>query len=752
MLPACVARAARWAAAVALVSRAIGVPVAWAIQPPAGTRAFLLPEGFAWPDDDAEPSLVVYEAGRFDVPADMARFLNEQGGRWEVRWDTRSDRPHLVQGSGIPLLPGRGNRLSRAEAGLDGSRPVTLADVERLVRGFMARYPELFRVAQEDLRLDPARSGSFGASDRLWFVELQQLHRGVPIEGANVFFRVNHGNIVQFGADRVAAVGVGSKPALGSVAARLRGLETVGVEPSSLTKVLDAGTLKVRVVLGVGERAGEPYDGLPGFGYTHRLVWESSFRLTGDVGTYRMTVDAHTGALVRLEDLNTYADAVVQGGIYPATNTDPEVVRPFGSTTVANGGTKNTNAAGIYDYTGGTATSALDGQFFRMADVCGAISLSSSTDGNLGFGTSGGTNCTTPGVGGTGNTHAARTAFYHLTRVNRKAAGFLPGNAWLAAKVQVNTNVNQACNAVWNGTTANFYRAGGGCSNTGELAAVVVHEWGHGMDTNSGGAAAGDQGSGEAVGDTFAFLETRDGCIGPNFTPGVNCANCTACTGVRDVSDFDLSGPATIARPSQVAANAGINCDRFACPYLQQGLFPFRGPMGYQGHCESYIASSANWDLAQALVGALGTDPGWARMDAIWYGSLVPTKSAYRLVAGGQCNPAALVDGCGATNWYTAYLPVDDDDGNLANGTPNACRIWDAFQPHGIACGTRPACTGGPTPTPTPTRTATATATHTPTAPQTPTATPTRTVTPAATPTRTATPTVTPTRTATPAR
>jgi trimeric autotransporter adhesin len=52
-----------------------------------------------------------------------------------------------------------------------------------------------------------------------------------------------------------------------------------------------------------------------------------------------------------------------------------------------------------------------------------------------------------------------------------------------------------------------------------------------------------------------------------------------------------------------------------------------------------------------------------------------------------------VVDGCAASNWYTVFLPADDDDGNLANGTPNACRIWDAFNAHGIACGVRPTCT-----------------------------------------------------------
>jgi hypothetical protein len=160
---------------------------------------------------------------------------------------------------------------------------------------------------------------------------------------------------------------------------------------------------------------------------------------------------------------------------------------------------------------------------------------------------------------------------------------------------------------------------------------------------------------------------------------------------VRDVSVFGIGQP-LVVRPSTIEHPAGPKCDDFACPFLIFGFFPYQGPMGYEGHCESHIASTANWDLTQSLITAHGTEPGWAAMEELWYGSLTATKSAYQVVSGGQCNPSAVVNGCGAQNWYTVYLAVDDDDGNLANGTPNGCRIWDAFDAHGIACGTRPAC------------------------------------------------------------
>jgi hypothetical protein len=110
--------------------------------------------------------------------------------------------------------------------------------------------------------------------------------------------------------------------------------------------------------------------------------------------------------------------------------------------------------------------------------------------------------------------------------------------------------------------------------------------------------------------------------------------------------------------------------------------------MGYEGHCESLIASGAMWDMAQGFIGRYGEGAGWALADRIWYESLYDTGSAYQLVAGeAQCDVAADVNGCGATNWYTVFAALDDDDGNPANGTPNADLIWNAFNAHGIACG-----------------------------------------------------------------
>ncbi len=681
---------------IALAATVLGPSLALAIQPPAPSSATVPPGAFARggsvPDLEVTPSLEVFArgTGRGADLSSFQRFFAHQSDEWEIRMDTRSDRPNLIEGVGIPLLPGKGNRLTREDLNLRHAGDVTLADVETRVRAFLAEFPEVLRVAPNQLVLNEAGSARAG-DGHFWSVELQQVYKGLPVDGASVFFRINHGNIVQFGAEKVADVLLDTRPRIDRDEALAAALAGLGVGPFEKTEIVNRGELRIYPTLLPGEAPAMRFSGAPGKGYGHVLAWRLSFRNGGDPTTWQAVVDAKSGRVLEMLDLNSYAQ--VTGGIYPTTNTDTEVVSGLPFANVTNGSAKVTDATGNYTYSGGTATSTLNGKYINMVDNCGAISLADSSTGNLAFGTSGGTDCTTPGVGGAGNTHATRSGYYHLTNINRKAAGFLPGNSWLNGNLTANMNINNTCNAYWDGTSVNFYRSGGGCSNTGEIAAVFLHEWGHGMDTNSGGAAS-DKGTGEAVGDTFAFLETKNSCIGPNFQPGVTCANCTTCTGVRDVQDFSTLGTKTIAKPSTVTDNNGINCDRYRCPYYQFFIFgAYQGPMGYEGHCESYIASSANWDLAQALVSHYGTTAGWSAMDSIWYKSLTPSKSAYRVASGGKCNPSAAVDGCAASNWYTVFLAADDDDGNLANGTPNGCRIWDAYTAHGIACGSRPACT-----------------------------------------------------------
>ncbi|MCP4657973.1 MAG: hypothetical protein GY856_21400 [bacterium] len=604
-----------------------------------------------------QPALERFERGAAAHKRGMAKFYERHSSDWKVTWDDRGDLAHLIEGSGVPVVPGAGN-------GLRSEGKISITDVEQKVRDFMGEFPELFDVDQSDLRLDKKTSGEFG---KMWVIDLQQHHKGVPIDGAKVFFRISNGNIVQFGNDLVGHVRTGVRPRLSADDAMAAALAAGGF--SREIEVLNPGELKIVTMLPPGEAVGNPFGGAPGQGYRHVLVREVGFRVADDTATYKALVNAHNGKVLELVDTNAYA---VKGGIYPKGPNDTEVERTF-------------------QYANGT----LNGTYVRINDNCGSISLTDcgdgSCDGDINFGMSGGDDCTTPGYGGAGNTHSARCGHYHTTNINRVADSYLPSNSWIDSKLTANMNINDTCNAYWNGSTINFYRSGGGCGNTGEIAAVFLHEWGHGLDSNTGGPASGDAASGEAVGDVLAAIHLQDGCIGPGFL-STNCYNCSGCTGVRDIADFSYNdGTAIVAKPSTITSSSGPDCDRWTCPYSG-----YMGPMGYEGHCEGYITASAVWDVGAELRAKLGTAAGWSKVEQLVFDSISTAQSGFRIVSGGQCNTSATIDGCASSNWYKAFLVADDDDGNLANGTPNCEEIWDAFNYHEIACGTKASeCPGG---------------------------------------------------------
>jgi len=632
------------------------------------------------------------ESGRVDLGG-WSSFEERYGRGWRLELDRRTGTPLLIEGQGIALFPGPGNDLERAAYGPAPSAEPRLDEVAAAARAFLDQHRGLLGVEGVTLELDERASRALDAGGLRWNVRLDQVVRDpalgtIPVSDAHVFFRIGGGNLLQFGNQLATAPGALDTSGLISRqdaenAARALAGSDVRVEPAARDLGQDDRTLLVALANG------------PQGGLVHELV--RAVVVDAPEFTFELWFDARTGRLVNAIDRRHYVDGAVRGGIYPLTNSDPEVVRSMPFLDVTNGGVKTTDVAGVYDYAppGSLATGGLAGPTVTLNDNCGASSLSTSLDpGDLNFGTGAGTDCDIPGFGGAGNTHSSRSTFYHVNLIQEKARAFV-AFPWLSANLTANVNINNTCNAFWNGTTINFYRSGAGCSNTGEIAAVFLHEWGHGLQDNTTGIP--DRATGEAFADVESFLETHQSCIGHNFRPGVPCSfGCGPdCTGVRDVDVPPNVSPATIENPP-------TDCDAFGCPF-----FGYAGIMGYQGHCESLISSGAFWDMAQGFVGRYGDGAGWALADRIWYESLGMTGSAFQIVAGGQCNPAATINGCGAGNWYTVFRFLDDDDFNLANGTPNSDIIWNAFDDHGIACGPPPAVSTVCTPLAAPALTAT---------------------------------------------
>ncbi|MEA2695590.1 MAG: hypothetical protein QOJ16_4977 [Acidobacteriota bacterium] len=587
---------------------------------------------------------------------------------WKGWVDRRTGRIAFAEGGNIAWIPGRGNSLTPSDLPLVSKRggKVDMAALEAVARGYLPKVAGLLGVDTASLVLNRGRSGQ--PANHLWLVDFDVVVDGQAVEGARVVFRVNNGNLVQMGTENLPAPGAVApkttltrEQALAAVARHIGGWSSADV-------FLDAGSLHLLPVNVVDPRSGEGFAFGRGRGLAR--VWQLTFQRDGVVGTWRARVDAATGEVLELADINQYAQAT--GGIYPRSPADGEVVRAMPYADLSTGGFAN--SAGLFS--GGPLTSTLAGQYVRIVDGCGAISLATNALGNLAFGTSGGTDCTTPGIGGAGNTHAAREQFYQVNRIKEVGRGWLPGNTWLGQQLTANVNQTGSCNAYWQpaNRTLNFLKSSSTCANAGEISGLALHEFGHGLDQMDGTGTSSD--SGEAYADVTAMLALHDSCIGTGFFQSGTCTGygdaCTACTGARDL-DY-------AKHTANIPATAD-NYIRTNCPLAGP---PAPGACGKDQHCESYVPGEALWDFANRDLPGAGDANAWIVLERLWYLSRNTATAAFVCHTGSGSTYTS--DGCSIGSWWTAMRLIDDDDGNLGNGTPHGGALFAAFNRHGIAC------------------------------------------------------------------
>src|SRR5207247_872667 len=279
------------------------------------------------------------------------------------------------------------------------------------------------------------------------------------------------------------------------------------------------------------------------------------------------------------------------------------------------------------------------------------------------------------------------------------------------AQLTANMNVNNTCNAFWNGSTVNFFRdSGSACRNTGEIAAIFDHEWGHGLDNN--GTNPNISGPGEAIADIHAMMRLATSCVGRGFFKNQVCGGygdacdgtpTDGCTGVRDLDFLNhrCNQPHTITWA--LSGFTGAQCGGAPAPACPAGSGT---PCNRETHCEGYVAAETGWDLyardLQAPPFSFDANTALELAGRLSFLGSEAITNWYTCSVGG---------GCGATNGYMLFLAADDDDGNLANGTPHMSAIRAAFERHQIHCATPPVadtgCAGGPTTAPVVTATAT---------------------------------------------
>ncbi|MES1245137.1 MAG: endopeptidase [Acidobacteriota bacterium] len=617
--------------------------------------------------------------------------------------DPRSGAATSLIGS-FPLIPGRGvgNHIKLAILSARLGRDIEKVDartVADVVRAFIRDHAGL-------LGIDQTQLGDLRASEvssELWQVSIPQSYKGIPVRYGRLAASINNGNLVIIGTETWGDVrGLSHVPKITGAQALAAGFKYAG-GASAMDEMVRQPTLEIIPAAA---------DGPVGAGYKHRLTWTFEFRRQPDDAVWEAIVDAQSGEVLAFQDVNHYVAKKITGGAYPVTSTEicptPGTCgilqagspMPFADTGLASPN-NFTNSAGLFDWTSGTVTTTLTGRYVDIVDTCGAVSNSSTTgDVSLG-GTNGQHDCTTGG-GGAGNTSASRTAFYEVNKLAEMARGWLPTNTWLQSRLTTNVNINNTCNAFWNGSTVNFYRSGGGCRNTGEIAGVFDHEWGHGLDDND--AAGVLSNSSEGYADIAAIYRLQSSCLGHGFfwTSNKGCGNTADGTGFNQNEaqqgashcDLDCSG----VRDADWDRHADHTPDTplgFVCTSCLTGS----GPCGRQVHCAAAPARQAAWDLvARDLRGA---PFNYDSQTAFVIGNRLFYQGSGNIGSWHSCTCGSSASGCGSTNGYMQWLTADDDNGNLNDGTPHMTAIFAAFNRHGIACATPTAvnsgCSAGPT-------------------------------------------------------
>jgi hypothetical protein len=348
-------------------------------------------------------------------------------------------------------------------------------------------------------------------------------------------------------------------------------------------------------------------------------------------------IDAATGAVVQVRDEIHRTDIVgtVTGlatpGVRPDVETNPPSSTPIGRIRVGvvGGGTSITGVTGEYAITHegvepvAVATNLGLGEWSRVVPRVGPALSASRT-------------VIPPGpadllINPAPAEHLTSqvNAMLVVTRTHDYFKDRAPTFTGLDIPLTTNVNLAATCNAFFTnagGLSVNFYGAGNGCVNTA-YSTIVSHEYGH-FVVNRRNLA--QEAFGEGFGDTLALMVWD--------TP---------------VGGQDLRGPGTYVRDVE-AAN-------------QQ--YPCAGPI----HLCGQVLAGTWWDIRRNFGAAFGSEPGleMARQRQVAWAMITLGGEG-----GNSASPRTAVE----------VLMVDDDDGNLANGTPNYGLICPAFARHGIAC------------------------------------------------------------------
>ncbi|GIV10940.1 MAG: hypothetical protein KatS3mg020_0431 [Fimbriimonadales bacterium] len=347
---------------------------------------------------------------------------------------------------------------------------------------------------------------------------------------------------------------------------------------------------------------------------------------------YRVFVDAHSGALLEWRSEIYYSDITgqVRGyatpGLRPDSTANPPGLRAIPKLRVSVVG-------------GNSIFTAIDGQFTLASGGAASANVRAELIGpNVRVSNQAGSTMTleqtvsppafvdflfnaTPTEFNT----AQLNGLIHTQLVYDFVKSINPNYPGVDIQIPCNVNIGNTCNAYYSNRTINFYQAGGGCVNTC-YSTVVYHEYGHFIIAMGHPNASGDYH--EGIADVTAAFLTVDPCLGVEFRGvGTGCLrNC-------------------------------VNSRQHPCSSQSLGV-----------HACGQVISGAFWQTWLEMRNRYANNPQFA-LDRVreWYLNSI-------LIRPTGITPQVTID----------VLTLDDNDGDIYNGTPHYTQIATGFARHNL--------------------------------------------------------------------
>lgn len=363
----------------------------------------------------------------------------------------------------------------------------------------------------------------------------------------------------------------------------------------------------------------------------YHLAHQTDVPVRQPLGVYRTWVDAHTGAILYRDNQVEFAyEGTTSGDVEefsPCDGNSPSHPHPNMRVNISGVGSVDTDDNGDFSIPGNSGTRNFTAAF-------------DGPDFNV--------NCSNCGgdavFNGTIDPDSPESVYYdsasfrpderdayHFTNRTKIFAESIDPE-FAQGKYTVNVNVSGCCNANWSTSTMNFYAEGCGCANMARVSDVVAHEFGHGIQNWALGGGQGPQGLGEGNGDITSTFITGNSIV------GIGVVDCVS--GAR-YCDNDLVYP---------------------------------DDLNGQIHHDGQIICGFNWDVRLNLEAIMSYDEAKAHTASLW----LFARKLYMTQANNQPDQAER------------YIWVDDDNGNLFDGTPHWNQICDAREKHGYG-----ECVGG---------------------------------------------------------